>query len=308
MLSLYAQEAKSCYFFVNCYYHRTYENFTMALHSHKRVEIMYVENGELTVEYYEAEGDEKKTLTLLSHDYVIIDTDIKHTIIVPSVATRIINLEMEISLKNPPAVLTLQGLMDTDKNIVDFLKSREPIVKLSDFNNLSHLLLMIQDNLEKQAENSNKTFIDFSLAALFVQICDDYHMQKRSPVAARIKYVRQAVYYIHMRYQFPVSSTDVAEYVNVSQNYLNTLFKKDFGQTIVDYLNAYRISKAKSLIEKSTIPYSQIFRQVGYRTKQNFNKNFIRYTGMTPREYRNFTQTNDTTHWTTEANEQTFSY
>lgn len=307
MLSTYEKEFINHYFTVNCYYHRTYADFTMPIHSHKRIEIMYVEYGELKVEYYE-KSDEKKTLVLLSHDYVIIDADVKHTIIVPSVSTRIINLEMDLSAKRNTTAMTLQSLMATDRNVEEFLRSNEPVIKLSDFNNLAQLLLIMQDNLDKSSENYQNTFIDFTLASLFVQIGDDYRTQKKHPVAARIKYVRKAVYYIHMRYQFPISSAEVAEYANVSQNYLNALFKKDFGQTIVDYLNAYRISKAKSIIEKSTIPYSMIFSQVGYRTKQNFNKNFLRYTGMTPREYRNGMRTKDNTHWTPEATEKTTLY
>lgn len=308
MLSTYVKEMKNNYFSVNCYYHRTYSDFTMSLHSHKRMEIMYVEYGELKVEYYEKNDDEKKTLILLSRDYVIIDADVKHTIIVPSAPTRIINLEVEISASKSLSAMTLQSLTAIDRNFEEFLNSVEPVVKLSDFNNLAQLLLIMQDNLDKNQDNYQNAFIDFSLASLFIQIGNDYREQKKHPMAARIKYVRKAVYYIHMRYQFPISSADVADYANVSQNYLNTLFKKDFGQTIVDYLNSYRISKAKSIIEKSAIPYSMIFTQVGYRTKQNFNKNFIRYTSMTPREYRNLMRTKDNTHWTPESDEKTTLY
>ena len=90
--------------------------------------------------------------------------------------------------------------------------------------------------------------------------------------------------------------------------YYVTLFKKKFGQTIIDYLNSYRISKAKIIIEKSTIPYSTIFNYVGYRTKQNFNKNFIRYAGMTPREYRIKMRTKDNTHWTQSSDEKQIYY
>ena len=96
-VSMYAREARNCYFSVNCYYHRTYSDFTMAKHSHRRVEIMYVEYGELQLEYYESEGAEKQTVTLFPHDYVIIDTNVIHTIQIPSTPTRIINLEMELS-------------------------------------------------------------------------------------------------------------------------------------------------------------------------------------------------------------------
>lgn len=306
MLSLYFPEARNAYPNVICYYHHTYKDFTMALHSHKRMEIMYVEYGELTVKYYE--DNEKKTLTLFSRDYVVIDADVKHTIIVPDVSTRIINLEISLSPEQKSNIMTLQGLIDIDRNVRDFFNSSTPIVKLSDSNNLAQLLLIIQENLDKNADLAPTAFIDFSLAAMLIQISQDFRTQQHPTTATGIKYLRKSITYIQTHYQLPISSADIAKYTDVSQNYLNVLFKKNFGQTIIDYLNSYRISKAKIIIEKSTIPYSTIFNHVGYRTKQNFNKNFIRYAGMTPREYRIKMRTKNNTHWTQSSDEKQIYY
>lgn len=304
--SMYAKEARYGFFAVNCYYHRTYEDFTMSTHSHRRVEIMYVEYGELRLDYYD--GDEKKEITLFSHDYVIIDADVKHTIYIPSTSTRIINLEMELSNERTTSRISVQSLMDTDERVNDFFRTHEAVVKLSDFTNVGQLLLIVQENLDNSTaggEGYRNAFVDFGLATLFIQIASDYSAQTKRLSHAHIKYARKALAYIHSHYQFSISSADIAQSANVSQNYLNLLFKKEFGKTIVDYLNAYRISKAKSIIEKSAIPSSAVCGQVGYRTKQNFNKNFIRYTGMTPKEYRKLMRNKDNTHWSTQTDEST---
>ena len=89
----------------------------------------------------------------------------------------------------------------------------------------------------------------------------------------------------------------IAEQSGVSQNYLNNLFREKFHMTINQYINYYRILKAKILIEKADLSTAKIAAEVGYRNKQNFNKNFLKFTNMTPREYRKLVRSRNYIHW-----------
>ena len=120
--SMYANETKNEAPNVSCYYNREYANFTMSWHSHRRVEIMYVKYGTVEVAYYE--GEEKKTLTLFNHDYVVIDMDVKHTIEVFSEPTRIITLEAEFSGPNAALRLTLGNLISMDNVFAEFIRQK----------------------------------------------------------------------------------------------------------------------------------------------------------------------------------------
>ena len=111
--------------------------------------------------------------------------------------------------------------------------------------------------------------------------------------------------YIHANYHADISSLDIAAHVNISQNYLNRLFKQEFNCTMLEYLNNYRVMKAKLLIEKGSPPFQTVCSQVGFRTKQNFNKNFMRYAGMTPKEYRESVRKKGHTHWTPQSDQST---
>ena len=68
--------------------------------------------------------------------------------------------------------------------------------------------------------------------------------------------------------------------------------------TINEYINQFKISKAKMLLEKTSIPISEIAAQVGYNSKQNFDKNFFRHVGMSPRAYKKFITQKADIHWT----------
>ena len=68
--------------------------------------------------------------------------------------------------------------------------------------------------------------------------------RKLSGEAQRL--VRQAMAYIHEHYAEPVSRTDLAQHVALSEDYLTACFRKELGVTPIAYLNRYRVNQAKS--------------------------------------------------------------
>jgi len=57
-------------------------------------------------------------------------------------------------------------------------------------------------------------------------------------------------------------------------------------QNISKLINQYRIEHAKCALHSSQDTITQIFMNSGFQTKSNFNREFLRMTGMTPSEYR----------------------
>lgn len=72
----------------------------------------------------------------------------------------------------------------------------------------------------------------------------------------------------------------------LSTSYLSTLFKKEVGQTLTDYVNKSRISAAQKLLRSTTRPIQDIAVQCGIPDIHYFTRLFRRETGMTPKEYR----------------------
>ena len=98
--------------------------------------------------------------------------------------------------------------------------------------------------------------------------------------------VKQTVAYIRTHYSEDISSFVIAEKLHVSDGYLRALFKKECSCTIKDYIQQYRIERAKELLLKDEKKIYEIAEQCGFASSQHFSRVFHQLTGMTPGEYK----------------------
>lgn len=93
--------------------------------------------------------------------------------------------------------------------------------------------------------------------------------------------------YIEDNYQdINLNINSIGDHFDVYPAYLSKLFKKNCGTTMVDYINNYRVHKAKEMMEKTDITIMDISQQVGYGHIRTFNRIFKKYEGITPSAYR----------------------
>ena len=77
-----------------------------------------------------------------------------------------------------------------------------------------------------------------------------------------------------------------AELLNVNASYLSTLFKKETGATLTDYVNKKRVEHALFLLNSSSMQIQTIAQYCGIPDVNYFTKIFKKYVGKTPKEYR----------------------
>ena len=104
--------------------------------------------------------------------------------------------------------------------------------------------------------------------------------------------LRKAIDYIHEHYNEPVTLNEVAENIYVSTFYISRMFKKELGKSFVDYLNDVRIEKAKELLRDVKYKTYEVAELVGIADAHYFSKLFKKYSGMTPSEYREQSESN----------------
>ncbi len=92
--------------------------------------------------------------------------------------------------------------------------------------------------------------------------------------------------YLEENYKNEVSLDTVAEVVNLSKSYLSFIFKENSGLNFVDYVNQFRLEKAKELLRSSSRNISEIAELVGYSSANSFSKVFKKYNGISPGQYR----------------------
>ncbi len=98
--------------------------------------------------------------------------------------------------------------------------------------------------------------------------------------------VLKAKNYIEENYHNKLSLSRVAEVVNVSKNYLSTLFKSECQYTLTEYIHLVRMKKAEFLLKSSNKTISEIAFQVGYQTYRDFYRNFVKNKKFSPKTYR----------------------
>lgn len=83
-----------------------------------------------------------------------------------------------------------------------------------------------------------------------------------------------------------LSLRQIAEHVSVSRNYLSTLFRKQCGCTITEYIHRVRMRRAELLLLAGGHTISEVAYMVGYQNYRDFYRNFVKFTKSSPKRFR----------------------
>lgn len=78
----------------------------------------------------------------------------------------------------------------------------------------------------------------------------------------------------------------IAQILDINPSYLSTLFKKETGQTLTDFVAKKRIDHAIFLLKSTELTISDVCRLCGIADNNYFAKLFKKHTGKTPIQYR----------------------
>lgn len=100
--------------------------------------------------------------------------------------------------------------------------------------------------------------------------------------------VNIALKYISEHYKEDLSIDAICNKIGFSKYYFCKLFKQQLGVTIHQYVNEFRINKAKELLAYSKLSINSISTNVGFKSTLTFLRAFERSVHMTPSEYRDY--------------------
>ncbi|CAM4129787.1 response regulator transcription factor [Lederbergia lenta] len=109
----------------------------------------------------------------------------------------------------------------------------------------------------------------------------DNQNDTRSPI------VQNVLEYMHANYNQELSLKTLSQRFHVNPIYLGQLFQKELGVVFSEYINHYRLEKAKELLKSTHLRAGEIGKQVGYSDTTYFYKQFKKNVGATPTEWRN---------------------
>jgi two-component system, response regulator YesN len=86
---------------------------------------------------------------------------------------------------------------------------------------------------------------------------------------------------------------EIAYAVRLSAGHLNKLFREYAGTTVIEFLNAERVVRARRLLRESKLRVHEVASSVGYNSPRSFIRAFKRQTGITPAQYRSVAATSN---------------
>lgn len=99
--------------------------------------------------------------------------------------------------------------------------------------------------------------------------------------------LKKAIGYITRHYSEKITLEELAAYCNVSKQQLIRYFKHYFGDTPINYINDYKLARAKELLFNSpNLLIAEIASELGFNNQYYFTKLFKKRMGETPSEYR----------------------
>lgn len=99
-------------------------------------------------------------------------------------------------------------------------------------------------------------------------------------------YVRQAAAYIHNHFAEPLTVEEIARHVGLNRSYFSGIFKEQTGQSPLEYIQNFRLTKAEHLLTSSTLPVAAIAYSCGYQRPESLIKIFRHRYGVSPAVYR----------------------
>lgn len=121
------------------------------------------------------------------------------------------------------------------------------------------------------------------LTSVLIQL---FRHSKNQIYGTNLSTITDIAAYIHEHYNKPITNDELAELYNFHPNYLSSMFKKNFGKSLHQYVLDIRISNAISLLEEGKLDISQIASETGFSDSNYFSRYFKKVTGMSPKHYK----------------------
>lgn len=127
-----------------------------------------------------------------------------------------------------------------------------------------------------------------SISSLHEELIFDFtnRMKNLLKKSGLSKSVKLAIDFINNHLYMPIGLNEIAEAANTNASYLSSIFKKQTGTSISQFIQKQRIETAKNLLAFSDQSFEDISNYLFFSSQSYFISVFKKIVGMTPKEYR----------------------
>lgn len=165
------------------------------------------------------------------------------------------------------------GVMNMMLNI---LHEIEPDLAAEDYEGLSPVEMLLDARTPSELEK-----VVFSIIGQLVGAQESKTVDSKPRVEQIKRYIAANYYDVNLSVQM------IADAYAMSLPYLSRIFKKEYGTGLLDYINHYRVEKAKEIMQTgSEETIASIATKVGFNSSQTLIRAFKRYEKVTPGKYK----------------------
>lgn len=154
------------------------------------------------------------------------------------------------------------------------LGSADYILKPIDYEELKEILRQLVERLKR--ERATETIPE----DILMRLAGEEAKKKQDDVVHQVKR------YVLEHIQEDIYVEEIAHQVHLNAQYLMRVFKKETELSILEYITAERVRLAKELLAGTDYPINKVSDCVGYGNYSYFTKVFKRFTGQSPKAYR----------------------
>lgn len=128
--------------------------------------------------------------------------------------------------------------------------------------------------------------------AEFLQFADDlidfyvYFIADRKQPTFRHQTVNKVIMYINDELENDLTVESIASNFHISTSHLSRIFREHVGITLVEYLNVRRVEESQYYLRHTNKSITSISDQFHFCNQSYFTRIFKKYTGVTPKHFR----------------------
>ncbi|WP_405152536.1 helix-turn-helix domain-containing protein [Paenibacillus sp. FSL K6-0108] len=120
-------------------------------------------------------------------------------------------------------------------------------------------------------------------------------LSRKETIAHQIaEHIEDSVRYIHLHSEIQETNRtwiqDIAKTLNMSTSQINRIFREVYGQAPRKFLSETLLNEAQRLLNQTDLNIDHIAMMLGYKTNAHFSRQFKRWTGIAPSEFRSHSQ------------------
>lgn len=267
---------------ISIHYFEYTPNFKYAGESHDFWELIYCDNGTLSI------CADNRELILHHGDIFIHPPKQYHNVrVVGGKAAN--SIIVSFNSNTPELYEVSEKILKTDSFIASALFAVLSEAKLTFSNELGMLhdrqLIRKQDNTYFATEQAIQNYVELLLIHIIRQKTPSARFPQAPSQSSKNFMLEEILHYMKENISQKITFSDLTKKFAVSPTTLKNLFSKNFGHGAMEHLMRIRIEHAKELLRSGELSCTEIAMRCGFCSVHHFSGVFRKYEACSPTEY-----------------------